>query len=67
MPWLRKFKMWWVMPMAAICAECYPKYFPAYPEMEIEVGSEFCKCIGCGEMKEIVKRVIVAGKVVDVN
>lgn len=56
-----------VIPMAEICAECYPKYFPVYPEMEIEVSDKIYKCIGCGEIKEVVKRVMVAGKVVDVN
>lgn len=56
-----------MMPLFEICAECYPKYFPVYPEMEIEVSDKIYKCIGCGEIKEVVKRVMVAGKVVDVN
>lgn len=55
------------MPLFEICAECYPKYFPVYPEMEIKISSERHKCSGCGKFKRVVRKVTVGREVIDIN
>lgn len=50
-----------------ICPECYSRYFPIYKDMKIKTSESLHKCHGCGEMKKVVRKVTVHGKVIDIN
>lgn len=50
-----------------ICPDCYSRYFPVYENMDVEVSENLCKCVGCGEMKKVVRKVTVYNRIIDIN
>ncbi len=53
--------------MLEICVECYPMFFPVYPNMKIQTSNKKHKCAGCGKLRKVVRRVTVGKEVIDLN
>ena len=53
-----------------ICEKCYRNHFFVtweYENMRIEVSKELYKCHGCGQYKQVVRKVFAGDELIDLN